>query len=267
MFECISQKTDIALYADDTKIWSKIKTSEDHFVIQSDINQLFAWSNRNKMKFHPSKSKVLSITNQQNILHNLPFTIFQYRLDLTYIDYVSSYVDLGVTINNKLLWKEQCDNHKLVCKGNSQLGMLIERNTDKCFLVTCPGNKRDAASATLIPIIKEFIQPGTTILTDMWKYYINRDSHGYIHHDVNHSRSFVDPSTGAHTNTIEGKWTHAKHKAQRRGGGRTEESLKLDLTEFMRRKRKGVTRGDDRSRKMFSREIPLLLNYRRYLPN
>ena len=87
----------------------------------------------------------------------------------------------------------------------------IERNTDKCFLVTCPGNKRDAAS--LIPIIKEFIQPGTTILTDMWKSYINLDSHGYIHHDVNHSRSFVDPSTGAHTNTIEGTWTHAKHKA------------------------------------------------------
>ena len=72
------------------------------------------------MKFHPSKSKVLSITNQ---LHNLPFTIFQYRSDSTYIDYVSSYVDLGVTVNNKLLWKEQCD--KLVCKGNSQLGMLM----------------------------------------------------------------------------------------------------------------------------------------------
>ena len=51
------------------------------------------------MKFHPSKSKVLSITNQRNMLHNLPFTISQYRLDSTYIDYVSSYVDLGVTVN------------------------------------------------------------------------------------------------------------------------------------------------------------------------
>ena len=123
MFECISQKTDIALYADDTKIWREIIISEDHFILQSDIDKLFAWSIRNKMKFHPSKSKVLSITNQRNMLHNLPFTIFQYQLDSTYIDYVSSYVDLGVTVNNKLLWKEQCD--KLVCKGNSQLGMLM----------------------------------------------------------------------------------------------------------------------------------------------
>ena len=127
MFECKSQKTDIALYADDTKIWREIKISEDHFILQSDIDELFALSNRNKMLFHPSKSKVLSITNQRNILHNLPFTIFQYRLDSTYIYYVSSYVDLGVTINNKLLWKEQCD--KLVCEGKSQLGMLMR---------TCP---------------------------------------------------------------------------------------------------------------------------------
>ena len=28
-------------------------------------------------------------------------------------------IRLGVAVNNKLLWKEQCD--KLVCKGNSQL--------------------------------------------------------------------------------------------------------------------------------------------------
>ena len=112
MFECISQKTDIAscmLIADDTKIWREIKISEDHFILQSDIDKLFARSNKNKMKFHPSKSKVLSITNLRNILHNLPFTIFQYRLDSTYIDFVSSCVDLGVTVNNKLLWKEQCD--------------------------------------------------------------------------------------------------------------------------------------------------------------
>ena len=96
MFECISQKTDIALYANDTKIWREIKISEDHFIPQSDIDKLCAWSNRNKLKCHPSKSIVLSITNRRNILHNLPFTIFQYRLNSTYIDYVSSYVLIKV---------------------------------------------------------------------------------------------------------------------------------------------------------------------------
>ena len=34
MFKCLSQKTDIALYADDTKILSEIKISKDHFILQ-----------------------------------------------------------------------------------------------------------------------------------------------------------------------------------------------------------------------------------------
>ena len=55
------------------------------------------------MNFHPSKCKALSLTNQRNILHNLPFTIFHYRLDYVYIEYVTSQVDLGVTLNNKLI--------------------------------------------------------------------------------------------------------------------------------------------------------------------
>ena len=123
MFSCISTGTNIALYADDTKIWREIIYSNDHFALQNDIDKLYDWSIVNKMKFHPSKCKALSITNQRNILHNLPFTIFHYRLNSTYIDYVSSQVDLGVTVNNKLNWNEHCE--KLASKANSQLGLLM----------------------------------------------------------------------------------------------------------------------------------------------
>ena len=54
------------------------------------------------------KFEALYITNQQNILHNLLFTIFNYRLDSKYIDYVDSQTDLGITVNSKLLRKEHC---------------------------------------------------------------------------------------------------------------------------------------------------------------
>ena len=47
----------------------------DHFILQNDIDKLFAWSVKNKMTFHPSKCKVLSVTMQRNILDNLPFNI------------------------------------------------------------------------------------------------------------------------------------------------------------------------------------------------
>ena len=123
MFSCISEETKITLYADDTKIWRDINVSNDHFILQNDIDKLQTWAVINKMKFHPSKCKALSVTNQQNILHNLPFTIFNYKLDSEYIDYVNSQNDLGVTVNNKLSWKEQCD--KLVNKASSKLGLLM----------------------------------------------------------------------------------------------------------------------------------------------
>ena len=75
------------------------------------------------MKFHPSKCRALSVTNQRNILYNLPFTIFNYKLGPIYIDYVSSQVDLGVTVNSKLLWTDHCD--KLIKNANSKLALLM----------------------------------------------------------------------------------------------------------------------------------------------
>ena len=123
MFSCVSYETNIALYADDTKIWREINYSCDHFALQSDIDKLYDWSVKNKMMFHPSKCKVLSVTNQHNILYNLPCTIFNYKLNSSFIDYVGSQIDLGVTINTKLNWNEHCN--KLVNKANSQLGLLM----------------------------------------------------------------------------------------------------------------------------------------------
>ena len=48
MSECISDGTNIVLYADDTKIWRKIETWNDHLILQNDINALHEWSVRNK---------------------------------------------------------------------------------------------------------------------------------------------------------------------------------------------------------------------------
>ena len=93
MFNCISNDTSTALYADDTKIWREIDSSEDHFALQNDIDKLNEWSLANKMKFHPSKCKALLVSNQRNILHDLPFTKF-------IINLVTS---LLITLNHRLI--------------------------------------------------------------------------------------------------------------------------------------------------------------------
>ena len=122
MFSCVSEGTNIALYADDTKIWREILSYNDHIILQNDIDNLFNWSIINKMVFHPHKCKVLSVTRQRNILDNLPFNIYFYSLSRTIIDYVDSQTDLGVEITPRLLWKSHCD--KLASKASSKLGLL-----------------------------------------------------------------------------------------------------------------------------------------------
>ncbi len=65
-------------------------------------------------------------------------------------------------------------------------------------------------TATLFPIIKKHIAPGSIIMSDCWKAYDCLEQNGYHHLNVNHSKNFKDPVTGAHTNTIEGSWLYAK---------------------------------------------------------
>ena len=59
-------------------------------------------------------------------------------------------------------------------------------------------------------IIRDWIEPGTTVISDNWAAYRNLESEGFTHRTVNHSIHFVDPDTGAHTNTIESTWRAVK---------------------------------------------------------
>jgi len=61
--------------------------------------------------------------------------------------------------------------------------------------------KRD--KNTLTKIIFAWIKLGATIISVCWKAYYDLKDLGYSHLTVNHSITFVDPVTGAHTNSIE----------------------------------------------------------------
>lgn len=89
----------------------------------------------------------------------------------------------------------------------------IERDSKECFLESVP----DRTAATLIPIIKKHVRPGTTIISDCWKSYSQLQEEGYNHLTVNHSIEFVNKDTGAHTNTIESTWRAVKTSLPRHG--------------------------------------------------
>lgn len=67
----------------------------------------------------------------------------------------------------------------------------------------------DAKAATLVPIIEQFVEEGTIIVTDELNAYNALDPSKYTHVAVNHGeREFVVGTYS--TNTIEGFWAHFK---------------------------------------------------------
>ena len=70
----------------------------------------------------------------------------------------------------------------------------------------CPGNRRD--KQTLLGLITKHVKPGTTIHTDCWRAYNGL---------VDHSKNFVDPETGCHTQMIESHWRALKRRLTRGG--------------------------------------------------
>ena len=89
----------------------------------------------------------------------------------------------------------------------------IERESKKCFFKIV----EDRSAATLIPIIKEHIKPGSIILSDCWKAYDCLEREGYNHLTVNHSIEFKNSQTGACTNTIESTWNAVKKSLPKTG--------------------------------------------------
>ena len=111
----------------------------------------------------------------------------------------------------------------------------IEEDSRKSFIETVKNRPEE----TLLNLIREWVAPGTVIVSDGWKAYANPGKHGYIHKTVNHSIEFVNKE-GFHTNKIEGHWRQMKAKL--RPHGRKKEHHSSYLAEF---KWRYVHRGED----------------------
>ena len=112
----------------------------------------------------------------------------------------------------------------------------IERREDKdapirCFIIPVENRTRE----TLLPIIQEYIEDGTTIYSDCWRAYDVLNDEGFIHQSVNHSLYFRDPNTGVHTNTVEGMWNLVRRDLPK--FGTKKEHYHAHLAEFVLRKR------------------------------
>ena len=119
----LDSKTNITMYADDTKIWRQMAGYNDHLQLQKDIDFLLDWSIRNKMKFHPSKCKVLMISRfNPPLVDELPCIQYFYYLGNSLLNYTDSEKDLGIMMNRTQNFTEH--TNFLYSRANQRFGLL-----------------------------------------------------------------------------------------------------------------------------------------------
>ena len=112
-----------------------------------------------------------------------------------------------VEIDESLVSKVKYNRGKGLKKKQIWMFGLVEREMNgRCYIETVPDRKAE----TLLKIIFDRVEEGTTIISDSWSSYEKLKDLYFNHFKVNHKYNFLDPITGAHTNKIEGLWKHAK---------------------------------------------------------
>jgi len=109
------------LFADDVKLYSVVKTSNDYINLQIGLDRIVDWSQRNQLPISIKKCSVIVFGNAQ--------ITTPYSIGGQYINFVQEVKDLGVTIDPSLKFNMHID--RIVAKARSR-SYLIR----KCF-VSC----------------------------------------------------------------------------------------------------------------------------------
>ena len=64
-------RTNVRMFADDTKIWTRIRNTEDSRILQEDLNPLTDWSEEWLLALNPDKCKVMHIGHDLDTSYNM----------------------------------------------------------------------------------------------------------------------------------------------------------------------------------------------------
>ena len=112
-----SVRSNILLFADDTKIFHQVSSKEDAIQLQKDIDALNNWSEKWLLKFNTDKCHVLTLGKIDNIMHTHRYTLYGDELE-----HVFEEKDLGVIIDMELTFDEHIATK--VKKANQMMGLI-----------------------------------------------------------------------------------------------------------------------------------------------
>ena len=139
-------------FADDTKVFRKIKSDADRQHLQNDLNKLIEWSEKWQMLFNFGKCKCLHTGHGNEDA--------QYTMGDTVLNTTLKKKDLGLTISADMKVSEQCGI--AAAKGNQILG-LIRRNIVY------------KEKELIIPLYKTIVRPHLEYCIQAWRPYRKKD--------------------------------------------------------------------------------------------
>jgi hypothetical protein len=143
------------MFADDTKIWAKIRDEQDSCMLQADLDNLMRWSDEWLLRFNCDKCKVMHIG------HGLDTAYYMTTSDkVTKLEEIREERDLGVIIADNLKPSQQCS--KAAAKARSVLGVIGKhfRRLDK---------------EDFLLLYKAYVRPQLEYCVQVWSPYLVKD--------------------------------------------------------------------------------------------
>ena len=121
--ECIQKPTDIALFADDSKVSQIIGSANDGVNLQCNLNRLHSWSSEWHMDLNIIKCKTMRITRNKT-----PKLETDYFIDNNLLKCVTSIRGLGINVTSDLKWSTHIS--EITSKTNRTLGLVKRTSVD-----------------------------------------------------------------------------------------------------------------------------------------
>lgn len=151
--ECF-HNSQFLLYADDLKVYCRVKTLADCLKLQGDLYRLQKYCLSNKLFLNLNKCKVMNITKKANIID------FDYSLCDTYLEKVAVIKDLGLFIDSKLHFDAHIKN--IINKAYQMYGLIMR---------TCSAFKRPSSYLLLY---KSLVRCQLEYATVIWNPVFNK---------------------------------------------------------------------------------------------
>nr|VZH99101.1 unnamed protein product [Spirometra erinaceieuropaei] len=153
--DCVSElNCDVAMFADDVKLWSVIRTEFDEEHLQADLTRLEKWSQDWLLPFNVTKCNVLRVGRTRSLNRRV------YHLNGVPLQEVDAQKDLGVWVTASLKPSLHCSK---VAKSAMSVLYLVKRAfstfDEDCF----------------VKVFRTFVRPQLEFAIQAWKPWTSKD--------------------------------------------------------------------------------------------